>query len=87
MGDRVFLVLITRASLRDVALADALAHPRLPAAVAGRYEPREVADRVSSKAYWELLTRHATLNNVPIAMQIAIVREESAFDPPDESYA
>ena len=39
------------------------------------------------KAYWELLTRHAALNNVPIAMQIAIVREESAFDPLDESYA
>jgi soluble lytic murein transglycosylase len=39
------------------------------------------------KAYWELLTRHAALNKVPIAMQIAIVREESAFDPLDESYA
>lgn len=39
------------------------------------------------KAYWELLTRHATANNVPIAMQIAIVREESGFDPLDESYA
>jgi soluble lytic murein transglycosylase len=39
------------------------------------------------KAYWELLTRHAALNQVPIAMQIAIVREESGFDPLDESYA
>ena len=39
------------------------------------------------KAYWELLNRHAKLNNVPIAMQIGIVREESAFDPLDESYA
>ena len=39
------------------------------------------------KAYWELLNRHADLNKVPIAMQIAIVREESAFDPLDESYA
>ena len=39
------------------------------------------------KAYWELLTRHAEKNHVPIAMQIAIVREESAFDPLDESYA
>ncbi|HEX2690169.1 MAG TPA: transglycosylase SLT domain-containing protein [Kofleriaceae bacterium] len=39
------------------------------------------------KAYWELLTRHAAANQVPIAMQIAIVREESGFDPLDESYA
>jgi len=39
------------------------------------------------KAYWELLTRHAALNKVPIAIQIAIVREESGFDPLDESYA
>jgi soluble lytic murein transglycosylase len=39
------------------------------------------------RAYWELLTRHAKANNVPIAMQIAIVREESGFDPLDESYA
>jgi len=39
------------------------------------------------RAYWELLTRHAAANNVPIAMQIAIVREESGFDPLDESYA
>ncbi len=39
------------------------------------------------KAYWDLLSRHAEKNHVPIAMQIAIVREESAFDPLDESYA
>jgi soluble lytic murein transglycosylase len=39
------------------------------------------------KAFWPLLTKHAALNQVPIAMQIAIVREESAFDPLDESYA
>jgi soluble lytic murein transglycosylase len=39
------------------------------------------------KAYWELLSRHAAKNNLPVAMQIAIVREESAFDPLDESYA
>ncbi len=39
------------------------------------------------KAYEELLARHATTNKVPFAMQIAIVREESAFDPLLESYA
>lgn len=39
------------------------------------------------KAYWELLTHHAAANKVPIAMQIAIVREESGFDPLTESYA
>lgn len=39
------------------------------------------------RAYWDLLTRHAAKNDVPIAMQIAIVREESAFDPLRESYA
>jgi soluble lytic murein transglycosylase len=39
------------------------------------------------RAYFELLSRHAALNNVPIAMQIGIVREESAFDPLTESYA
>ena len=39
------------------------------------------------KAYWEMLNRHAAANKVPIAMQIAIVREESGFDPLDESYA
>jgi soluble lytic murein transglycosylase len=39
------------------------------------------------KAYWDLLTRNATANNVPTAMLIAIVREESGFDPLDESYA
>ncbi|HEY1555695.1 MAG TPA: transglycosylase SLT domain-containing protein [Kofleriaceae bacterium] len=39
------------------------------------------------KGYWDLLAKHAALNHVPIAMQIAIVREESGFDPLDESYA
>lgn len=38
-------------------------------------------------AYEELLRRHAKLNNTPFAMQIGIVREESAFDPLTESYA
>lgn len=38
-------------------------------------------------AYQELLARHAKTNNVPFSMQIAIVREESAFDPLLESYA
>ncbi|HEY4239668.1 MAG TPA: transglycosylase SLT domain-containing protein [Kofleriaceae bacterium] len=37
--------------------------------------------------YWDILTRHATKNKVPSAMQVAIVREESGFDPLDESYA
>jgi soluble lytic murein transglycosylase len=39
------------------------------------------------KGYWELLSRHAALNQVPIAMQIGIVREESGFNPLTESYA
>jgi soluble lytic murein transglycosylase len=39
------------------------------------------------KAYYALLSKHAALNKVPIAMQIGIVREESGFDPLDESYA
>jgi len=39
------------------------------------------------KAYEELLAKHAATNKVPFAMQIAIVREESAFDPLLESYA
>ena len=38
-------------------------------------------------AYKELLARHAKLNNVPFAMQIGIVREESGFNPLTESYA
>ena len=37
--------------------------------------------------YEELLRTHATKNNVPFAMQIGIVREESGFDPRTESYA
>ena len=45
VGDRV--PLRPRRPLRDVALADALAHPRLPRAVADRREPRALADRVS----------------------------------------
>ena len=39
------------------------------------------------KGYWNILTRHAALNKVPIAMQIGIVREESGFNPLTESYA
>lgn len=39
------------------------------------------------RAYEELLARHAQTNSVPFAMQIGIVREESAFDPLLESYA
>ena len=39
------------------------------------------------KAYYGLLSRFAALNNVPIAMQIGIVREESGFNPLTESYA
>jgi soluble lytic murein transglycosylase len=38
-------------------------------------------------AYQPLLSKHAALNNVPFAMQIGIVREESAFNPLTESYA
>jgi soluble lytic murein transglycosylase len=39
------------------------------------------------KAYWALLTKYATKYGTPIALQIGIVREESAFDPRTESYA
>ena len=39
------------------------------------------------RAFWEILSRHAALNHVPAAMQVGIVREESGFDPLDESYA
>ena len=39
------------------------------------------------RAFWPLLLSNATTNGVPPAMQIAIVREESAFDPQLESYA
>jgi soluble lytic murein transglycosylase len=38
-------------------------------------------------AYEELLRRHAQMNATPFALQIGIVREESAFDPFTESYA
>jgi soluble lytic murein transglycosylase len=39
------------------------------------------------KAFWDLLSKAAADQGVPVAMQIAIVREESAFDPLMESYA
>lgn len=39
------------------------------------------------KAYEELLRTHSTANKVPFAMQIAIVREESSFNPLLESTA
>ena len=39
------------------------------------------------KGYEEILRRHASLNKVPFALQIGIVREESGFDPRTESYA
>ncbi len=39
------------------------------------------------RGYWAILTKHAAINNVPIAMQIGIVREESGFNPLTESYA
>ena len=39
------------------------------------------------RAYEGLLREHAKTNNVPFAMQMSIVREESAFDPLLESYA
>jgi soluble lytic murein transglycosylase len=39
------------------------------------------------RAFLPLLTEHANRNQVPLAMQIAIVREESAFNPRLESYA
>ena len=37
--------------------------------------------------YWELLSEHAKKNALPVEMLIAIVREESGFDPLRESYA
>ncbi|MDQ3334085.1 MAG: transglycosylase SLT domain-containing protein [Myxococcota bacterium] len=39
------------------------------------------------RAYEALLREHAKTNSVPFAMQMSIVREESAFDPLLESYA
>ncbi|HTJ44182.1 MAG TPA: transglycosylase SLT domain-containing protein, partial [Kofleriaceae bacterium] len=39
------------------------------------------------RAYWDLLESNAKKNGVSPYMQIAIVREESAFDPLMESYA
>lgn len=39
------------------------------------------------RAYWELLDKYAKQHGYPTALQIAIVREESAFDPIQESWA
>lgn len=39
------------------------------------------------KAYWKLLSYHADLHGHPKELQIAFVREESAFDPKLESWA
>ncbi len=39
------------------------------------------------KAYYALLEKYSTIYKTPLAMQIGIVREESAFDPRTESYA
>jgi soluble lytic murein transglycosylase len=39
------------------------------------------------KAYWDLLAKNATLNKLPVELIIGIVREESGFNPLDESYA
>jgi soluble lytic murein transglycosylase len=39
------------------------------------------------RAYLDLLKKYATIYKTPLAMQIGIVREESAFDPKTESYA
>ena len=39
------------------------------------------------KAYWGLIERFATKHGYPTSLQIAIVREESAFEPRRESWA
>ncbi len=39
------------------------------------------------RAYWDLVDRFATQHGYPTALQMAIVREESAFDPLRESWA
>src|SRR5262249_17327786 len=39
------------------------------------------------RGYAELVERHAALNGQPAALQFAIVREESGFDPLMESFA
>ena len=39
------------------------------------------------KGYWELLNTHAKQRGYPTELQIAFVREESAFDPKRESWA
>ena len=39
------------------------------------------------RAFWDLVDKHATAHGYPTALQMAIVREESAFDPLRESWA
>ncbi len=39
------------------------------------------------KAYWELIAKYAKQHGYPQPLQMAIVREESAFDPLQESWA
>jgi soluble lytic murein transglycosylase len=39
------------------------------------------------RGYAELIEKHAALNGLPAALEFAIVREESAFDPLMESFA
>ena len=39
------------------------------------------------KGFWDLLKEHADSHGFPVELLIAIVREESAFDPLRESYA
>lgn len=39
------------------------------------------------KAYWDLVAKYAKLHGYPQPLQMAIVREESAFDPLQESWA
>jgi soluble lytic murein transglycosylase len=39
------------------------------------------------RGYADLIEKHAPLNGQPVALQFAIVREESAFDPLMESFA
>ncbi|MEM9493865.1 MAG: lytic transglycosylase domain-containing protein, partial [Myxococcota bacterium] len=39
------------------------------------------------KGFWPLLAKHAKKHGFPVELLIAIVREESAFDPLRESYA
>src|SRR5204862_5748446 len=39
------------------------------------------------QGYRDLVVEHAGKNGQPAALQFAIIREESAFDPGDESFA